>query len=1106
MLLDSGASCSVIRQDYVSPTDLEPMSPVSLVNADGRGLTSVGLTTMRIQLNNLKTTQTFVVVEHLSAPAILGCDFLTRHGLILDFGRGTFHQGDPQSAEGHLSLHPHNSCNFVLDDECPQAMPFKGKEADQEELDTPTEFHSALGPVLQGHRKLFKTQVGRTHIAEHVIDTGDASPIKVPPRPIPFHYQDRVHTQLQEMAKEGIIRPSSSPWSAPAIYVPKSNGEIRICVDFVQLNNVTKKDSYPVPRADGPQQKMANKKVFSKIDLKSAYWQFPMHEQSIEKTAFCPGPGYGLWEFTVMPYGLTGATQTCQRGLDKILDDCKDCVDNYIDDCIVFSDDMDSHIRDLGRVLSRIEEAGFTLRGSKCLFGLSQISHLGFEYSSGGVTPIEEKTQAVADWPIPTTVKEVRSFLGLANFYRRFIPHFADLAAPLTELTGSQATFTWDDRHTESFESLKQALVSPPVLDYPQRTDKFVLTTDASDVGIGAVLSTARGTVVEFASHTLSAAERKYATIEKECLAIVWAVRKFRHYLIGAHFTLETDHKPLEWLESARASQARSQRLERWSLELRAYEFTVVYKRGEANQNADALSRRPVTLVAVQPPLEATDIAQAQRDDPVLSVVLNQLKSKDTPPATGDWSKFPFKRYRQIWSQLALQHDTICRKVRSPTMEEDKLLFIIPRSQQQSFLRMAHEQSGHQGVDRTLARLSEMAYWVGMARDVVRHCRYCRRCQFTKAPETMPAPLQPVIASQPWEMVAVDILKVPMSSRGNQYILVAQDYFSKWPFARAIQDQKADTIVQILKDDIFSLVGPPKKLHSDQGRNFESRILSDLCKAFGVKKSRTTPYHPMGDGLVERMNRSLLTLLRSHVERDRDWEEHLQILLFLYRTTRHATTGLSPYEILFGANPPSLQVSSPPSVVILDPSDYSTSLRSKILELRELVDSNTVESAEHQRRCYQSSEAGVELKIGQQVLLNKPSRGKLDPHWTGPWVITGLKGPSTVLLKVGTTERAVHINRVRPLLTEDDCHQTVLSSWTPPLFHQEEGAIIPTPVDQLEQQTNPQTDGATPIIPTDEGDPQGSPQEQDLIPSVPSAPITTRSGRQVKPVQRYGWT
>ena len=244
---------------------------------------------------------------------------------------------------------------------------------------------------------------------------------------------------------------------------PKNNGEIRICVDFVQLNTVTKKDSYPIPRADGPQQKLVNKRIFSKIDLRSAYWQFPMDSKSIEKTAFCPGPGYGLWEFTVMPYGLTGATQTCQRGLDKVLKDCKDCVDNYVDDCIIFSEDMETHIRDLSRVLNRLQEAGFTLRGSKCFFGKCSINHLGFEYSQNGVSPTKEKTQTILNWPIPTTSKDVRSFLGLTNFYRRFIPKFADIATPLNELTRSNTIFTWTEKHQQAFNQLKQVLLLCPI-------------------------------------------------------------------------------------------------------------------------------------------------------------------------------------------------------------------------------------------------------------------------------------------------------------------------------------------------------------------------------------------------------------------------------------------------------------------------------------------------------------------------------------------------------------------------------------------------------------------------------------------------------------------
>ena len=365
-----------------------------------------------------------------------------------------------------------------------------------------------------------------------------------------------------------------------------------------------------------------------------------MQKESVEKTAFSPGPGYGLWEFTVMPYGLTGATQTCQQGLDSVLHDCKYCVDNYVDDIVVFSSDMKSHARDLQKVLGALQDAGFTLRGSKCVFGKMNIKHLGFQYGINGVSPSADRIQTILNWPVPKSPKELRSFLGLTNFYRRFVHNYADIAAPLTDLTSSKVTFTWSPQHQKAFETLRQALVSPPILDYPTHDDHFVLTTDASDVGLGAILSTLRGIVVEYASRSLNSTERKYSTTEKECLAIVWAVRKFRHFLLGAPFTLETDHKPLEWLESAKVSHARSQRLERWSLELRAYDFKVVHRPGKDNCHVDSLSRLPISLVALQAPVTITEISKAQRSDPSLSLVIKALEEGETP-TTAEWKQFP---------------------------------------------------------------------------------------------------------------------------------------------------------------------------------------------------------------------------------------------------------------------------------------------------------------------------------------------------------------------------------------------------------------------------------------------------------------------------------
>ena len=534
---------------------------------------------------------------------------MSKHALVLDIQGGTAHQMG-SGYRINLDTEVAKLCNpLIIDDELPQALP--SRSTDSNISDLPEITHPAVAQVVEEHKSLFSQQIGRTNITHHFIDTGNAPPVKVQPRPIPFHYVDKVQKQLTDMVNEGIIRPSSSPWCAPAVYVPKPNGDIRICIDFVQLNRHTKKDSYPVPRADRPHQRLAGKTVFSKLDLRSAYWQFPMHQSSIEKTAFCPGPGYGLWEFVVMPYGLTGATQTCQRTLDEVFRECHDCVDNYVDDIIVFSDDMHSHINDLRRVFKKLKSAGFTLRGSKCLLGQHSVTHLGFHYSAKGVAPSEEKTKTIAEWPVPRSAKQLRSFIGFANFYRNFVPGFADISSPLNDLTSKTAAFTWTPKHQTAFDTLRQSLMSPPILDYPQQQDHFTLTTDASDVGLGAVLTTSRGTVIEFASRALTSAEQKYTTSEKECLAIIWATRKFRHYLLGTSFTVETDHKPLEWLESHRQSHAGSQRLERWSLELRAYDFNITYRPGKHNQCADSLSRLPVTIVGWDQPLNAQQIGKA---------------------------------------------------------------------------------------------------------------------------------------------------------------------------------------------------------------------------------------------------------------------------------------------------------------------------------------------------------------------------------------------------------------------------------------------------------------------------------------------------------------
>ena len=437
-------------------------------------------------------------------------------------------------------------------------------------------------------------ELGVTGIAQHKIETGEAQPIKQYARRIPHAMREEVNTMIKDMLRRKVIRQSRSPWASPVVLVTKKDGTLRFCVDYRRLNSVTKPDIFPLPRIDDYLDVLSGAKYFSTLDLSSGFWQVEMDPESIEKIAFVTHNR--SYEFTVMPFGLVNAPSTFQRLMETVMADLmpEKCL-TYIDDVLVIGESFEEHLANLEAVLTRLREANLKLKPSKCKLMRDKVTYLGYCVSAEGISADPGKLDAVKKFPIPTDVKQVRSFVGLTSYYRRFIKSYAKVAKPLHNLTRKNTKFCWSKECQEAFEKLKNLLTSAPTLAFPDFEQPFILETDASGVGLGAVLAQ-RGQAGEtrpiaFANRTLQGAEKRYSVTELEALGVVWAVKHFRHYIYGHHCTVITDHQPLRSLLN---TPHPSGKLVRWGLALHEVNLEIVYRPGCKNSAADALSRVPL--------------------------------------------------------------------------------------------------------------------------------------------------------------------------------------------------------------------------------------------------------------------------------------------------------------------------------------------------------------------------------------------------------------------------------------------------------------------------------------------------------------------------------
>ena len=785
--------------------------------------------------------------------------------------------------------------------------------------------------------------LGCTNLITHEIPLLEEAPVRQPYRRIPPSQYEAVRAHIKQLLESQVIRESCSPYSSPIVLVAKKGGSLRMCVDYRQLNAKTRKDAYPLPRIEESLDALTGAKWFSTLDLASGYNQVPMAEADRAKTAFCTP--FGLFEFNRMPFGLCNAPGTFQRLMERMFGDQRfQSVLLYLDDIIVFSSTVRQHLERLEEVFSRLDQQGLKAKLSKCHFFQKQVKYLGHVVSEQGVATDPEKLAAVREWRRPSHLAELRSFLGFASYYRRFVKGFAKVAAPLhhlvARLTGSHKKGKtpktpllshWNEHCEQAFLSLREGLTTAPVLAYADFKKTFILEIDASHGGLGAILSQdheGQRRPVAFASRSLKPTEKNmdnYSSMKLEFLALKWAItEKFREYLLGNKVTVYTDNNPLRHLQTAKLGALE----QRWASQLASFNYTLEYRPGRSNGNADALSRQyldrfttgveppqalphPPSLspvvqeIAAMPGFSQFELSSLQKHDPVISPVFKYWQEGRAPgrEQREQLSQESRELLRQ-WGRLVEKEGVLYRKIHPSGGGDEVFQILLPQCLREKVFQSVHDGHGHQGVDRTLQLARDRVYWPGMSKDVETWCRNCGRCVLAKEGPRVRAYRGSLQASRPNELLALDFTVLEPASDGRENVLVLTDVFSKFTQAIPTRDQRASTVADVLVKQWFHLFGAPSRLHSDQGRNFESNIIKHLCKTYGIKKTRTTPYHPEGNGQCERFNRTLHDLLRTlPPEKKKHWPHYLSQVTYSYNTTAHQTTGLAPHYIMFGREP-----------------------------------------------------------------------------------------------------------------------------------------------------------------------------------------------------------
>ncbi len=919
----------------------------------------------------------------------------------------------------------------------------------------------ALSSILQQYGTLFDCSIitqANTRV-QHTINTGDHPPISSRPYPKTIQQRREIQAEIEKMLKNNQIRPSNSPWSSPVIIHKKKDGGIRFLVDYRKLNSVTKKDSFPQPTTEELLQRLGGHCFYSKFDLKSGYFQLPIHEQDKEKTAFITQDG--LWEFNVLPQGVMNGPPTFQRTMHNLIGNGRwDYVMVYLDDILIFSRTLEQHMKHLKEILSLLSQAKFQVNPDKCTIAVREINFLSHTINEQGIKPNGDKIKVILDLPPPRTLKEANEFLGKINWYRKFIPNFAQIAAPLYKVTNKtkprRHEFHWGLEQQYAFDQFKHVLTTYPLfLEYPDLSTPFVLTTDASDIGIGGILrqDTPTGTKINyFKSRILTDTEQKYDTFEKEALAIYWCISELRSYIGDANFVVETDHKPLE---NFHLKQINNKRVMNWLFKLQdiiPQIITIKYRKGANNTAADYISRH-----------FPSSSSHSNHDTPKLSAVVTRAQAKLTdqsrssdiptsPPSptsqtlssnnqsSNQIHDFSWHRIRTEQTLDSSTQHIIMKLQRTPQHQSlrfhDGMLFkilhrngrqiavpYIPSSLISELLYTHHDHplSGHFGLIRTWNNLKNKYYWPNMKHVISQYIKSCHKCsQFNVSRQKPPGLLQPIEPpNDVFQIIGMDWWGPTQTSlAGNRYVLVITDRLSNYVIARASPTNTAQDTARILMEELILIHGPPDKIITDQGLHFKNELLQAISILIGSKHVFSTTYHPQTNGQTERWNSTFSAQLAKYCNTDHNnWDIYLPSIVYAYNHGVHQTTGFTPYQLAFGRTPRNSFDPYNSSFRFSKPSDYYN----QVLKYKQAALQQAKAQILHQQQSskirYDRNRSNPTYQVGDLVwtkVLN--GRSKLTARYTGPARIVQVLTPVSFIVRHDDGHQLqVHSTSLKPV-------------------------------------------------------------------------------------------